>query len=380
MRIAQVAPPFESVPPTRYGGTERVVSLLTEELVRRGYDVTLFASGDSTTQARLIPTVDTALWRLDEVRDPLPYWAIALGEAYRRARDGEFDVVHAHLDFQAFPCAVLCEAPTITTPARTAGPAGSAPPLRPLPRGRRRLDLEQPAVAAPDRPLAGDRLQRRRRRPPALQPDGRRVPRLPGADLPRRTDRAIGSRSWPACRSRSRRGGRSRTPATRTFGPTGSITSGTSGRCFGTARSRWSARSATPRSRSWQRPGAALPDRLAGAVRAGDGRGARLWYAGGGAAARIGAGDRRARRHRPGRRDGRGAGRAVPGRSTGSTAGSAARLPYAASPPRWLGGMRRSIERRPGCRSASRARCWTRPERASAALRIRTPGRASHRR
>ena len=115
MRIAQVAPPFESVPPARYGGTERVVSLLTEELVRRGHDVTLFASGDSTTQARLIPTVDTALWRLDEVHDPLPYWAITLGEAYRRARDGEFDVVHAHLDFQAFPCAALTDTPTVTT-------------------------------------------------------------------------------------------------------------------------------------------------------------------------------------------------------------------------------------------------------------------------
>jgi len=115
MRIAQVAPPFESVPPARYGGTERVVSLLTEELVRRGHDVTLFASGDSTTQARLIPTVESALWRLDEVRDPLPYWAITLGEAYRRARDGEFDIVHAHLDFQSFPCAALCATPTVTT-------------------------------------------------------------------------------------------------------------------------------------------------------------------------------------------------------------------------------------------------------------------------
>src|SRR5262249_27247534 len=100
MRIAQVAPPFESVPPARYGGTERVVSLLTEELVRRGHDVTLFASGDSTTLARLVPTVDSAIWRLDEVRDPLPYWAITLGEAYRRARDGEFDVIHSHLDYQ----------------------------------------------------------------------------------------------------------------------------------------------------------------------------------------------------------------------------------------------------------------------------------------
>src|SRR6202008_1667520 len=88
MRIAQVAPPFESVPPAPYGGTERVVSLLTEELVRRGHDVTLFASGDSLTTARLVPTVDRALWCLDEVHDALPYWMITVGEAYRRARDG----------------------------------------------------------------------------------------------------------------------------------------------------------------------------------------------------------------------------------------------------------------------------------------------------
>jgi glycosyltransferase involved in cell wall biosynthesis len=115
MRIAQVAPPFESVPPTRYGGTERVVSILTEELFRRGHDVTLFASGDSVTSARLVPTVDSALWCLDEVRDALPYWAITLGEAYRRARDGEFDVVHTHLDFQAFACAELVQTPTVTT-------------------------------------------------------------------------------------------------------------------------------------------------------------------------------------------------------------------------------------------------------------------------
>ena len=115
MRIAQIAPPFESVPPTRYGGTERVVSMLTEELVRRGHDVTLFASGDSTTAARLVPTVDTALWRLDEVRDPLPYWTITVGEAYQRAHAGEFDVMHSHLDFQAFACAMLSETPTVTT-------------------------------------------------------------------------------------------------------------------------------------------------------------------------------------------------------------------------------------------------------------------------
>jgi glycosyltransferase involved in cell wall biosynthesis len=115
MRIAQVAPPFESVPPAHYGGTERIVSLITEELVRRGHDVTLFASGDSSTSARLIPTVDTALWRQTETRDPLVYWTVTAGEVYRRAAHQEFDLVHSHLDFLAFPCAALVETPTVTT-------------------------------------------------------------------------------------------------------------------------------------------------------------------------------------------------------------------------------------------------------------------------
>ncbi len=115
MRIAQVAPPFESVPPANYGGTERVVALLTEELVRRGHDVTLFASGDSTTSARLIPTVDTALWRQPEARDPVVYWSITLGEVYRRAAHDAFDIIHSHLDFLAFPCAAVLDTPTVTT-------------------------------------------------------------------------------------------------------------------------------------------------------------------------------------------------------------------------------------------------------------------------
>ena len=63
MRIAQVAPLYESVPPTLYGGTERVVSYLTEELVKLGHEVTLFASGDSVTRARLMPACRRALWR-----------------------------------------------------------------------------------------------------------------------------------------------------------------------------------------------------------------------------------------------------------------------------------------------------------------------------
>src|ERR1700752_2442598 len=90
MRIAQVSPLYESVPPQLYGGTERVVSHLTEELVRQGHDVTLFASGDSRTAASLVACTEMAL-RLDpKVRDHLPYHVMMLDEVLRRA--DEFDV------------------------------------------------------------------------------------------------------------------------------------------------------------------------------------------------------------------------------------------------------------------------------------------------
>jgi glycosyltransferase involved in cell wall biosynthesis len=115
MRIAQVAPPFESVPPAQYGGTERVIWLLTEELVKRGHDVTLFASGDSRSSARLIPTVDTALWCQGDGHDAVAYWSITLGEVYRRAAGGQFDLIHSHLDFLTFPSAALIATPTVTT-------------------------------------------------------------------------------------------------------------------------------------------------------------------------------------------------------------------------------------------------------------------------
>jgi glycosyltransferase involved in cell wall biosynthesis len=101
MRIAQVAPLFESVPPHKYGGTERVVSYLTEELVRGGADVTLFASGDSCTRAELDPICARAL-RLDpECRDPLAPTIRLLERVARRAH--EFDVVHFHIDYLHFP-------------------------------------------------------------------------------------------------------------------------------------------------------------------------------------------------------------------------------------------------------------------------------------
>jgi glycosyltransferase involved in cell wall biosynthesis len=96
MRIAQLAPLFESVPPTLYGGTERVVSWLTDELVRRGHEVTLFASGDSRTSARLRAPVPRGL-RLDpNPPDPIAAHVAALGEVAERLR--EYDVVHSHVD------------------------------------------------------------------------------------------------------------------------------------------------------------------------------------------------------------------------------------------------------------------------------------------
>ena len=101
MRIAQIAPLMESVPPKLYGGTERIVSYLTEELVKLGHDVTLFASGDSITSANLVSCVPTAL-RLDpKVRDVIPYYMLMLDRVRRQSH--EFDILHFHMDYLHFP-------------------------------------------------------------------------------------------------------------------------------------------------------------------------------------------------------------------------------------------------------------------------------------
>jgi glycosyltransferase involved in cell wall biosynthesis len=114
MRIAQVAPLYEAVPPKLYGGTERVVSLLTEELVRRGHDVTLFASGDSVTSARLVAASRRAI-RLDATtRDVLAAEIIRqLDLVFRNA--GDFDLIHCHVDYVAFPFSGLVATPTLHT-------------------------------------------------------------------------------------------------------------------------------------------------------------------------------------------------------------------------------------------------------------------------
>ncbi|AWM00870.1 glycosyltransferase family 4 protein [Bradyrhizobium amphicarpaeae] len=101
MKIAQIAPLAESCPPRLYGGTERIVSHLTEELVRQGHEVTLFASGDSITSAKLVPCSKMAL-RLDPgVRDMTPHHVMMLDQVARRA--DEFDVLHFHIDHLHYP-------------------------------------------------------------------------------------------------------------------------------------------------------------------------------------------------------------------------------------------------------------------------------------
>jgi len=113
MRIAQVAPLYESVPPKLYGGTELVVSYLTEELVRQGHDVTLFASGDSTTQAKLIPICPESL-RLDtKCIDQLAHHVLMLEYVFSERHN--FDIVHFHIDYLHFPLSRRDQLVNITT-------------------------------------------------------------------------------------------------------------------------------------------------------------------------------------------------------------------------------------------------------------------------
>jgi glycosyltransferase involved in cell wall biosynthesis len=113
MKIAQIAPLAECCPPRLYGGTERIVSHLTEELVRQGHDVTLFASGDSRTSATLVPCSEMALRLNPAIRDPIPYHIVMLDEVCRRA--DTFDVLHFHIDLLHFPLIGHFTKPTLTT-------------------------------------------------------------------------------------------------------------------------------------------------------------------------------------------------------------------------------------------------------------------------
>jgi glycosyltransferase involved in cell wall biosynthesis len=114
MRIAQLAPPLEKVPPVGYGGTERVIYTLTEELIKRGHDVTLFASGDSQTSAHLVPTVERAAWHdQPPLSEFVPLWSVVVGKALRHLDD--FDVAHSHLDHFGFSLSRQSRTPVVTT-------------------------------------------------------------------------------------------------------------------------------------------------------------------------------------------------------------------------------------------------------------------------
>jgi glycosyltransferase involved in cell wall biosynthesis len=113
MKIAQIAPLAESVPPRMYGGTERIVSYLAEELVKMGHEVTLFASGDSISSANLVSCATSAL-RLDEaVKDIIPYYMLMLDRVSRHA--SEFDILHFHIDHLHFPVFRNIAGRTVTT-------------------------------------------------------------------------------------------------------------------------------------------------------------------------------------------------------------------------------------------------------------------------
>src|SRR3954454_23672544 len=113
MKIAQIAPLMESVPPRLYGGTERIVSYLTDELVKLGHEVTLFASGDSVSSADLVSCAAVALRLGAHIRDTVPYYMLVLDRVRRYA--DEFDILHFHIDQFHFPLFREMANRTVTT-------------------------------------------------------------------------------------------------------------------------------------------------------------------------------------------------------------------------------------------------------------------------
>jgi hypothetical protein len=113
LRIAQIAPLYERIPPKFYGGTERVVSYITEELVRRGHEGTLFASGDAVTKAKLIAGCPQALRLIGKQDIGACLQLPMICEAYENA--SSFNVIHSHIDYWAFPCARLSAVASVAT-------------------------------------------------------------------------------------------------------------------------------------------------------------------------------------------------------------------------------------------------------------------------
>ena len=114
LRIAQIAPLYERIPPKLYGGTERVVSYITEELVRRGHQVTLFASGDSLTGAKLVPGCPQSLRLAGKPELGVFLQLPMLSDVYEGAAS-RFDIIHSHIDYWSFPFARLTKVPTVAT-------------------------------------------------------------------------------------------------------------------------------------------------------------------------------------------------------------------------------------------------------------------------
>ena len=147
MKIAQIAPLYEAVPPHRYGGTERVVAALSDGLVDRGHDVTLFAAGESVTRAKLHEAMPAPL-RTRMTR------AGADSRSPRTSTCGcspsciamrDFDVIHSHLDVWTMPFAAVCQIPTVDDPARATRPADVARRAGHVPRRSPGLDQRRPA-------------------------------------------------------------------------------------------------------------------------------------------------------------------------------------------------------------------------------------------
>jgi glycosyltransferase involved in cell wall biosynthesis len=182
MKIAQVAPLYEAVPPRLYGGTERVVAHLTDALVDLGHEVTLFASGEAQTKARLVPVRDQAI-RLDPapLKSDLAAHLTQLAEVRRRA--DQFDVIHFHTDMMHFPFFDGMAAKTVTTLHGRLDLKDLAGVYQRWTKFPPRLHQRRPAPAAARRQLGRDRASRDARRPLRLPAKGRWLPRFPRPDL-----------------------------------------------------------------------------------------------------------------------------------------------------------------------------------------------------
>ena len=180
MKIAQVAPLYETVPPKRYGGTERVVSYLTEELVEWGHEVTLFASGDSITNAELVACCPRSLRTDPGCLDPLVHHYLMLEEVFNLS--SQFDLIHFHVDYLHFPLSRRSDLSQLTTLhgrldlpdlARSTGSFTTCRWFRSPTR----------SVADPFSPMAGDGLPWVAGTPLQIPRSARRLPGLHGSHL-----------------------------------------------------------------------------------------------------------------------------------------------------------------------------------------------------